>query len=87
MQCRCRDREFAGREHDRALGPAQRPGHQADAALTKSLQDHVKATIAPYKYPRAIEYLSELPKTQTGKLQRFELRKAAAAQSAQKLAS
>ena len=41
--------------------------------MTKELQDHVKATIAPYKYPRAIEYVAELPKTQTGKLQRFEL--------------
>jgi 2-aminobenzoate-CoA ligase len=63
-----------------------RPGHQGDAAMTKALQDHVKATIAPYKYPRAIEYPNELPKTQTGKLQRFELRKAAE-QSARKLAS
>ncbi len=63
-----------------------RPGHQGDAAMTKALQDHVKATIAPYKYPRAIEYPGELPKTQTGKLQRFELRKAAE-QSARKLAS
>ena len=44
--------------------------------MTKALQDHVKATIAPYKYPRAIEYVAELPKTQTGKLQRFELRRA-----------
>ena len=46
--------------------------------MTKQLQDHVKATVAPYKYPRAIEYVTELPKTQTGKLQRFELRKKAA---------
>jgi 2-aminobenzoate-CoA ligase len=38
------------------------------------LQDHVKATIAPYKYPRAIEFVTELPKTHTGKLQRFKLR-------------
>ncbi len=40
----------------------------------KALQDHVKATIAPYKYPRAIAFVSELPKTHTGKLQRFKLR-------------
>lgn len=46
----------------------------AGDALTRELQDHVKATIAPYKYPRAIEYRSELPKTNTGKLQRFRLR-------------
>ena len=51
-----------------------RDGHAGDAAMTRHLQDHVKATIAPYKYPRAIEYVGELPKTQTGKLQRFALR-------------
>ena len=51
------------------------PGHDGDAAMARALQDHVKATIAPYKYPRAIEFVGELPKTQTGKLQRFELRR------------
>jgi 2-aminobenzoate-CoA ligase len=40
----------------------------------KALQDHVKATIAPYKYPRAIEFVTELPRTATGKLQRFRLK-------------
>jgi len=40
----------------------------------RELQDHVKATIAPYKYPRAVEFVAELPKTATGKLQRFRLR-------------
>lgn len=50
------------------------PGHSADAKLTKSLQDHVKATIAPYKYPRSIRYRDALPKTQTGKIQRFRLK-------------
>jgi 2-aminobenzoate-CoA ligase len=64
-----------------------RPGTAADAATTKLLQDFVKATIAPYKYPRAIEYVSELPKTQTGKLQRFELRRIANDKATQKLAS
>ncbi len=54
-----------------------RAGHAGDAALTKTLQDHVKNTVAPYKYPRAIEYVTVLPRTQTGKLQRFELRKMA----------
>ncbi len=58
-----------------------------DAAMVKALQDHVKATVAPYKYPRAIEFVAELPKTQTGKLQRFELRRMAAAAASQKLAS
>ncbi len=43
-------------------------------ALVKTLQDFVKAEIAPYKYPRAIEFVTELPKTETGKLQRFRLR-------------
>ncbi len=42
--------------------------------LVKALQDHVKATIAPYKYPRRIRFISELPKTETGKIQRFRLR-------------
>jgi 2-aminobenzoate-CoA ligase len=63
-----------------------RAGHIGDAALTKALQDHVKNTVAPYKYPRAIEYVTALPRTQTGKLQRFELRKLAEA-GAEKLAS
>lgn len=43
----------------------------------KALQDHVKAEIAPYKYPRAIEFVDTLPRTDTGKLQRFRLRTAA----------
>ncbi|MBV8838730.1 MAG: AMP-binding protein, partial [Alphaproteobacteria bacterium] len=64
-----------------------RAGHAGDAAMTRTLQDYVKATIAPYKYPRAIDYVGELPKTQTGKLQRFELRKIAAEQASRKLAS
>jgi 2-aminobenzoate-CoA ligase len=50
------------------------PGHEAGEGLAKSLQDHVKATIAPYKYPRDVEFVEELPKTATGKLQRFALR-------------
>lgn len=57
-----------------------RPGFARDAALVKTLQDHVKAEIAPFKYPRAIEFVPELPKTQTGKLQRYELRRIAAGQ-------
>lgn len=51
-----------------------KPGHTGDAALVKALQDHVKATLAPYKYPREIEFLPTLPRTETGKLQRFKLR-------------
>ena len=49
-------------------------GHQASEMMTKTLQDHVKATIAPYKYPRSIKFIDALPKTQTGKIQRFRLR-------------
>jgi len=52
-------------------------GAAADAVLTQALQDHVKQTIAPYKYPRAIEYVAQLPKTETGKLRRFALRQMA----------
>jgi 2-aminobenzoate-CoA ligase len=51
-----------------------KPGNEADAALVKALQDHVKATIAPFKYPREIEFVTVLPRTETGKLQRFKLR-------------
>jgi 2-aminobenzoate-CoA ligase len=58
-----------------------------DSALTRTLQDYVKAAVAPYKYPRAIEYVANLPRTETGKLQRFELRRRAAEQAASKLAS
>ena len=51
-----------------------RPGVMGDAALVQALQDHVKATIAPYKYPREIVFLDKLPRTETGKLQRFRLK-------------
>jgi 2-aminobenzoate-CoA ligase len=64
-----------------------RPGLSGEPALTKVLQEHVKATIAPYKYPRAVEYVTQLPRTQTGKLQRFELRRIASAAASHKLAS
>jgi 2-aminobenzoate-CoA ligase len=60
-----------------------RPGHAASPELTKALQEHVKAEIAPYKYPRAIEYADALPRTQTGKLQRFELRRIAESKRSQ----
>ena len=51
-----------------------KPGVAPDETTTRALQDHVKQTIAPYKYPRAIEYLETLPRTETGKLQRAKLR-------------
>jgi 2-aminobenzoate-CoA ligase len=53
-----------------------RAGVPATEATTKELQDFVKAQIAPYKYPRSIEFVSVLPRTETGKLQRFRLREA-----------
>jgi 2-aminobenzoate-CoA ligase len=49
-------------------------GYTGDDAMTKTLQDFVKQTIAPYKYPRAISFCAALPKTETGKIQRFKLR-------------
>ena len=51
-----------------------RPTFDADDALIKEIQDFVKKSIAPYKYPRAIEFKTSLPRTETGKLQRFKLR-------------
>jgi 2-aminobenzoate-CoA ligase len=50
------------------------PGQTPDRYMEKVLQDHVKATIAPYKYPRRIVFTDALPKTATGKIQRFRLR-------------
>ena len=55
------------------------PGHLGDAGMVKLLQDHVKQVIAPYKYPRSVMFTRSLPKTQTGKIQRFQLRRSAPA--------
>ena len=52
-------------------------GVAGDEACVKRLQDHVKATIAPYKYPRSVKFVAALPKTQTGKIQRFKLKQSA----------
>jgi 2-aminobenzoate-CoA ligase len=52
-----------------------REGADRGPALIRSIQDHVKAEIAPYKYPRAVEFLDELPRTPTGKIQRYQLRR------------
>ncbi len=49
-------------------------GYLGDALMVKLLQDHVKAVIAPYKYPRRVRFVEALPKTQTGKIQRFRLK-------------
>ena len=50
-------------------------GQVGDDLMVKVLQDHVKAVIAPYKYPRRVVFTQALPKTQTGKIQRFRLKK------------
>jgi 2-aminobenzoate-CoA ligase len=52
-------------------------GHGGGGEMVATLQEHVKKAIAPYKYPRAIEFVDTLPRTETGKLQRFKLRKPA----------
>ena len=51
-----------------------KPGQVGNAAMAKALQDFVKQTVAPYKYPRAVEFRDSLPRTETGKLQRFKLK-------------
>jgi acetyl-CoA synthetase/medium-chain acyl-CoA synthetase len=50
------------------------PGHTASEALVTALQEHVKSVTAPYKYPRRIEFVEQLPKTVSGKIRRVELR-------------
>jgi acetyl-CoA synthetase len=59
------------------------PGHSGSDALTTELQNHVKATTAPYKYPREIRYVETLPKTISGKIRRTELRALLVAENAQ----
>jgi 2-aminobenzoate-CoA ligase len=56
------------------LRPGCTAAEQAGKPLAKALQDFVKANIAPYKYPRRVEFVATLPRTETGKLQRFRLR-------------
>ena len=51
-----------------------KPGYEASETMVKELQDHVKHLTAPYKYPRKVEFVSELPKTISGKVRRFEIR-------------
>ncbi|RLE28557.1 acyl-CoA synthetase, partial [Candidatus Acetothermia bacterium] len=51
------------------------PGYEPSPELVKELQEHVKRVTAPYKYPREIEFVSELPKTASGKIKRAELRR------------
>jgi 2-aminobenzoate-CoA ligase len=54
------------------------PAVEGNAALIQELQDHVKRELAPYKYPREIEFIDALPRTDTGKVQRYVLRDRAA---------
>ncbi|MDP9233935.1 MAG: AMP-binding protein [Actinomycetota bacterium] len=54
------------------------PGHEGNDPLVRELQDHVKRVTAPYKYPREVEFVDELPKTISGKIRRVELREAEA---------
>jgi benzoate-CoA ligase len=68
-----------GRADDQELIKPQayvvlKSGHDGTAALAEELRQHVKERLAPYKYPRWIEFIDELPKTATGKIQRFKLR-------------
>jgi 2-aminobenzoate-CoA ligase len=53
-----------------------KPGRAPDAELAAELQGHVKRELAPYKYPRAVEFIDALPRTETGKIQRYILRRA-----------
>ncbi len=53
-----------------------RPGQEPSPALVAELQEHVKRELAPYKYPRAVEFVERLPRTETGKIQRYKLRQA-----------
>src|SRR5581483_7628328 len=59
-----------------------KPGVPASPALAAELQEHVKRELAPYKYPRLIEFVAELPRTETGKIRRVELRRRAAGPAA-----
>ena len=61
-----------------------REAKDATPETVKALQDYVKAQIAPYKYPRAIEFIDALPRTETGKVQRFKLREQERAKAEQK---
>ena len=67
------------RQGVRRAAPRESPGSEA---LRKELQEFVKQRIAPYKYPRAIEFLDALPRTETGKVQRFRLRQIEAERAA-----
>ena len=52
-----------------------RPGFDGNDGTVQALQELVKTTIAPYKYPRAVQFVAALPRTENGKIQRFKLRR------------
>jgi benzoate-CoA ligase len=71
-----------GREdEDRLVKPMAyvvlKPGHRPSKALLDELKQHAKSRLAPFKYPRWMEFIEELPKTATGKIQRFKMRERA----------
>ena len=65
-------------DQDRLIKPKAfvvlKSADKASGDLALALQEHVKTALAPYKYPRWIEFRTDLPKTATGKIQRFKLR-------------
>ena len=63
------------------------PGQQGSAELAKDIQDFVKRELAPYKYPREIEFIDALPRTDTGKVQRYVLRERAEKEVAERMVS
>jgi 2-aminobenzoate-CoA ligase len=73
-ECACVGAPDAGRGEVVKAFVVLKPGHARDEATTRALQEFVKGAIAPYKYPRRVEYVDALPRTETGKLQRFRLR-------------
>jgi benzoate-CoA ligase len=68
----------AWEDDDRLVKPRAfvvlRPGTDAAVGLATEIQEHVKQRLAPFKYPRRVEFIAELPKTATGKIQRYKLR-------------
>jgi benzoate-CoA ligase family protein len=72
-ECAVLAHELADRRMTLRAVVSLKPGVTPDAAVTRALQDHVKAALAPYKYPRIVEFVSELPKTGTGKIDRQAL--------------
>jgi acyl-coenzyme A synthetase/AMP-(fatty) acid ligase len=63
-----------GRGGGGGAGGGRGPAHEPSDALAKEIQEHVKAATAPYKYPRVVDFASELPKTPSGKIRRAALR-------------